>query len=442
MSAIDRPIDRSIDRSIERAIVHSIVREKSEQAGVILEEFGIDCWLTFVRETTESGDPVLPLILGQALTWQSALLITRAGDRIAIVGKFDDGAVRSTGVWTEVTGYVQSIRDSLLEALSRIDPEKIAINYSKNDVKADGLTHGMFEILCGHLEGTPWRDRLCSAEGVIGALRGRKTPGEIDRIRQAIATTSEIFRHVAQTVKPGWTERAVSDFMHEEILRRRLEPAWEWDGCPIVTTGPDSMVGHGRPSEELTVHPGGIFHLDFGVREEEYCADLQRCWWVPEALAQNASAQNRSVQNRSVQNRSVQNPSAEIPSEVQRGFGAVQGAIAAAFEAVRPGVEAWTVDAAARQHLISAGYDEYQHATGHQVGRAAHDGATVLGPKWERYGRAPYNRVEVGNVFTLELGIENLDGRGYLGLEEMIVVTPDGAQWLSEPQSEMWILGA
>ncbi len=402
--------------------MNEIVREKVQQAVGILEEFGIDCWLTLVRETTESGDPVLPLILGQALTWQSALLITRRGRRVAIVGKFDDGAVRGTGVWEQVHGYVQSLREPLLEVLGDLDPGRIAINYSENDVKADGLSHGLYRILTGYLEGTPYRERLCSAEDVIGALRGRKTPAEIVRIRRAIATTQSIFERVAGQVRPGWTERAVWEFMHEQITRRGLEPAWEWDGCPIVTTGPDSMIGHGRPSEHLQVRPGGILHLDFGVREQEYCADLQRCWFVPEA--EPPSAGRRS-----------------IPAPVAAGFRAVRGAIEAGAAAMKPGVEAHTVDAAARAHLTRAGYDEYQHATGHQVGRAAHDGATVLGPTWERYGRAPYNRLEAGNVFTLELGIDNLDGRGYLGLEEMVVVTESGIEWLSTPQRELWILG-
>ena len=88
---------------------------------------------------------------------------------------------------------------------------------------------------------------------------------------------------------------------------------------------------------------------------------------------------------------------------------------------------------------MGAGYPEYQHATGHHVGRAAHDGGGVLGPRWERYGRMPFVPIEVGNVFTLELGIENT-GAGYIGLEEMVLVTDDGCEFLTSPQSELWLL--
>jgi Xaa-Pro aminopeptidase len=45
--------------------------------------------------------------------------------------------------------------------------------------------------------------------------------------------------------------------------------------------------------------------------------------------------------------------------------------------------------------------------------------------------------VEAGNVFTLELGVAVL-GRGYIGLEEDVLVTADGLEWLSTPQREIW----
>ena len=117
----------------------TIVQEKVAQAVGILKELDIDCWLTFVRETTENGDPVLPLILGHPVTWQSAFILTAKGDAIAIVGKFEDEAVKSTGAWKQVLPYVQSIRSPLTTTLARLDPRRIAVNYSIDDVKADGL---------------------------------------------------------------------------------------------------------------------------------------------------------------------------------------------------------------------------------------------------------------------------------------------------------------
>ena len=87
----------------------AIVREKLDQASGILEELNIDCWLTFVRETTESGDPVLPHILGRPVTWQSAFLVRRDGGRVAIVGRYEDEAVRSTGAWSQVVGLEEMV---------------------------------------------------------------------------------------------------------------------------------------------------------------------------------------------------------------------------------------------------------------------------------------------------------------------------------------------
>ena len=114
-----------------------IVREKVQQACGLLEEKGIDLWLTFVRETPAAGDPVLPLIYGHELTWQTALIITRSGERIVIIGHYEAPTAHETGAYETVIDYHKGISTPLRETLARLDPQTIAINYSKSDVLAD-----------------------------------------------------------------------------------------------------------------------------------------------------------------------------------------------------------------------------------------------------------------------------------------------------------------
>jgi Xaa-Pro aminopeptidase len=392
----------------------TLIEEKVEQATRILQEKKIDLWLTFVRETTAGGDPVLPLIYGHDLTWQSALMITRSGERFAIVGQLEAETARQTGAYTTVIPYHESIRPALLHTLERIYPGKIAINYSTSDVHADGLSYGMYKILIGFFEATPWEQRIVSAESIIGAVRGRKTPAEVARIRAAIATTEEIFRRTFDDTQVGVTERQVAEFMQSQIEERRVAPAWESDYCPTVNAGPDSPVGHVLPTG-LKIQPGHLLHIDFGVKQADYCSDIQR---VAYFLAPGEK---------------------KPPEAVQKGFDTVVRAIQAASKALKPGVLGVEVDAVARQVVTGAGYPEYMYGTGHHLGRTVHDGAGLLGPRWERYGDTPNFPVESGNVFTIEPGLM-VPGYGYIGIEEDVVVTESGADFLSSPQMELILI--
>lgn len=396
----------------------SLTSQKLAQAAELAGSAGVDVWLIFVRETSDGGDPVLPLILEGGLTWQSALLVTANGRRAAVVGRFDADPVRASGDWDEVVGYDEGIHKPLLDALERLIPEdrqpaKIAVNYSKSDDKADGLSHGMYLLLEEYLRGT--RFALVSAEEILGALRARKTPEEITRVRGAIAETDRLFDAIPSFAVEGRSEREIYDFIQERIEAAGLGFAWDRSGDPIVNIGPHSMIGHGIPSKEIALRPGHILHIDLGVQCNGYSSDIQRCWYLPRAGETG------------------------IPDDMSHAMDAVNAAISAGAAALRPGVEGWQVDAAGRSAIQERGYPEYQHALGHQVGRTAHDGGGILGPRWERYGRLPFIPVQKDEIYTLELGVM-VDGKGFIGIEEMVLVTETGCEWLTDRQMTMRML--
>ena len=393
----------------------SILQEKATQATSILSELGIDLWLTFVRETSGVRDPVLDFLIGPGdLTWQSALMFTKAGERIAIVGNLEKNEIEKLDVFDTVLGYDEGIRLLLRETISRINPDEVAVNTSHNNVQADGLTHAMYEMLLGYLSDSPYADRLTSAEPIINALRGRKTQTEVERIRKAVEITDEIYHKTFGRVRVGMTEKDVAASMHAQMTEAGVGFAWPRESNPAVNSGPESPVGHSGPTD-IQIQPGHILHWDFGVKYEGYCSDIQRVAYV------------------------LRESETTAPEEVQRGFETVRQAIEAARAAMKPGVQALEIDTIARKIVTEAGYPEYKHALGHQLGRVAHDGGALLGPLWEKYGDSPKLPLEVGQVYTIEPSLI-VPGYGVIGLEEDVVMTAAGAEYLGTVQEKLVLL--
>ncbi len=393
----------------------TLIQEKVNQAIEILKEQETDMWFTFVRETSGVRDPALDLLIGSNdLTWPSALIITRNGDKVAVIGNLEKDALQRLDVFSEILGYDKSVRDLLRETITRLNPERIAVNTSRNNVHADGLTHAMYEMLREYLAGTPYADRLFSAEPVISALRGRKTPTEQARVRKAIEITGEIYKKTFGFIKIGMTEIEIGEYMQKLATEYGVGLAWPAENCPAVNSGPNSPVGHNGPTE-IKVERGHLLHFDFGVRYEEYCSDIQRVAYV------------------------LREGETEAPIEVQRGFITIRTAIEKSREAMKAGVTGNSIDVISREIVTDSGYSDYPYALGHQLGRVAHDGGALLGPLWEKYGDLPRQKLEVGQIFTIEPGLA-VPNYGYMGLEEDVVITEKGAEYFTEPQREIVLI--
>jgi Xaa-Pro dipeptidase len=391
-----------------------IIQEKLNQAVALLNEQNIDCWLTFVRETSQVHDPALGLLLGFGLTWDSALIITRSGRKIAIVGRFDGDNVRALEAYDEVLTHDTGITQQLRKCLGALNPRNIALNYSLSDSGSDGLTFGMYARLTQMLAGTPYAANFTSAENVVRRLRERKTATELARIRRIVAITEQAYAELFASPLIGKSEIDIHALSGEVAARLGVGFGWERTNNPIVNAGPHSAVGHSIPGE-LIAQPGQLLHFDMGLRLDGYCSDLQRVAYI-----------RREGET-------------EAPADVMRAWDACWCALEAGKAALKAGVPGWQVDAAARAEIVRQGYPEYMHAVGHHVGQQAHDGGSLLGPRWEKYGNLPNMPVEAGNVFTLELGT-HLSDYGFIGIEEMVLVTDTGADYISTPQRELVIL--
>ncbi len=400
-------------KKIRKVVFPLLIHEKLDQAVLILKETGIDAWLTFVRETTELSDPNLQFIAGTHIVWQAAFIVSSDGQKVAIVGSGDTNNIKRLVAYDEVIGYDFSIRDSLIAVLDRLDPQTIGLNFSEDNNAADGLTYGMYLRLLKLLDGTPYPTRFISAEPASMRMRGRKSPSEFNLIKNAIVTTMVLFQDLTEKVRPGWSEKDVGFFMHRRMKELGVGPSWDKTYCPTVNAGLDSLRGH-TPPGDVVIQPGHILRLDFGVKQDEYCSDLQRVWYFlkPNELAP--------------------------PEDVLVGFEVVQKVITEAADMIKPGVIAYEVDGLGREIIRDAGYPEFMYALGHQVGRNAHDGGTVLGPRWERYGQRPYDRLESGQVYTLELGVRT--SAGFVAQEEMVRVTDSGCEFLSEMQKGIYLI--
>lgn len=373
-----------------------------------MKEQEIDMWLTFTREGNE--DPLAEDLRLGDLTWRSAGIIEADGTKTAIVGSLEVELVKQREFYHQVMGYgSEGVAPKLREFIRGSRPRRIAVNTSQDEGAADGLSSGMQRYLTAALR--QHSHKLVSGEDLAIALRARLIPEEMKLLRQSVAHCEKIYGELEETIRPGKNDKEVHEFARRLVAERGLTTAWAADHCPSVQVG-NSLAGHlGYHGE--AIEEGDFVKLDFGVNYEGYCSDIQRDYFVGRAA---------------------------VPAGVRRMFETTRAANDAALSILKPGVQGYKVDAAARNLIVKRGYPEYMHALGHVLGRSTHEIGPLLGPRWRnRYGAQGEKPVQKDMVFTIEPSVESKFGT--CNLEEDVLTTAEGYQNISKRQEDLIRVG-
>jgi Xaa-Pro aminopeptidase len=232
--------------------------------------------------------------------------------------------------------------------------------------------------------------RLRNAPALVERARMVKEDDELELIRAAVRLGATLFDRALEVLRPGIKEAEVAAEMEYAARRAGAE---EMSFPTIIASGARSALPHGRASDQA-IAPGGFVVCDFGVILDGYCSDQTRTVWV-----------------------------GAVPKEARRAYESVREAQEAAIAAVRPGISAGEVDAAARKVLRKAGLGRYfTHSTGHGVGLEIHEAPRVAAGQTEV--------LRPGMVITIEPGVY-FPGKWGVRIEDMVAVGEDGCEVLT-----------
>jgi Xaa-Pro aminopeptidase len=242
--------------------------------------------------------------------------------------------------------------------------------------------------------------RLELASAALRGLRVRKTGAEVEALRQAGAAIDRVHARVPEWLRPGRTEREVAADIAAAIVAEGHTRA----DFVIVGSGPNAARPHHEPSGRVLA-AGDTVVVDIGgTMPSGYCSDCTRTYAI-----------------------------GSPPPEVAAYYRVLHEAQEAACAAVRPGVSAESVDAAAREPITVAGYGEYfVHRTGHGIGLETHEEPYIVSGNTEA--------LVPGMAFSVEPGI--YPGPNGARIEDIVVCTPDGAERLNNVTRELVLVGA
>lgn len=285
-------------------------------------------------------------------------------------------------VWTET--------ESPIELVGRIVEGGKGATIAVNDQTWSGFLLGLQD----EIDAEKWQ----SATSILRELRMVKDEHEIELLRTASRLTDEAWQEFVQTTKfAGRTEIEVGRDLNRLLNERGLETSFL-----ISASGPNSASPHYITGERV-IQEGEPVLFDFGGRWHHYTSDVTRMVHVGE------------------------------PSEEYRKiYDIVLRANRAVLEGVKPGMACEDVDKLARDLITSGGYGEYFiHRVGHGLGLDTHEEPYMVGGN-----QTP---LQVGMTFSDEPGIY-LEGKFGVRIEDLLVVTEDGAESLNNAPRDIIIV--
>ncbi len=260
---------------------------------------------------------------------------------------------------------------------------------------AVGLSDRMWALMVLRLRDALPGVRQDLASAALRALRIRKTPAEVAALHAAGEAIDRVHARVPGWLRAGRTERQVA----VEIADAILEEGHARVDFTIVGSGPNAASPHHEVSDRA-LRPGDAVVVDIGgTMPSGYCSDCTRTYVI-----------------------------GAPPPEFAAYYQVLRDAQQAACGAVRPGVSAEAIDAAAREPITAAGYGEYfVHRTGHGIGLESHEDPYIVSGNAEP--------LRPGMAFSIEPGI--YPGPHGARIEDIVVCTEQGGERLNNVTREL-----
>lgn len=357
---------------------------RRERLGRLLHEEGVDGLLI--------SNPVNVSYLTNFSGDSSYLVLGRAQTILVSDGRFPDQiAEECPGLAMHIRPMSQNTHQAIADVLQKLGLRSVGFESAHLSV-ADLES---FRQLAPTVDWKQGKDR-------VEKLRVIKDESELAEIKAAIRMAEKAFAMFKALLQPKDTEKELTDAM-ESYVRRAGARCSSFPS--IIGVDERAALPHAPPTDRA-VGAARLLLVDWGASGRFYKSDLTRV-----LVARNYSSVPRD------------------DGKVAKVYMAVLHAQKAAIAAIRPGVKASAVDAAARSVIDAAGFGPYfNHGLGHGLGLQVHEGPGL---------RAISTDVlQPGMVTTVEPGIYLPDWGG-VRIEDDVLVTPDGCEVLSHVPKEL-----